>query len=179
MGRPTILLLLPLVLVYSCAEPIPTESAEDDTPTLPPPVSEMLSALVGEWWDTGNEGGTVFHEHWWRAGEDSLAGLGFVMAGNDTVSIEELGIRWTATSAVYSARIPSQNNGRPIRFTATSTTADSLVFENPAHDFPQRIVYVPEGAKAWRVTVSGEEHGTPRMPRTLRYHLRPRTGDTL
>ena len=34
---------------------------------------------------------------------------------------------------------------KPVRFVATQKTAEEIVFENPAHDYPQRIHYWREG----------------------------------
>jgi Domain of unknown function (DUF6265) len=34
---------------------------------------------------------------------------------------------------------------RPVRFVATQKTAEEIVFENAAHDYPQRIHYWREG----------------------------------
>jgi hypothetical protein len=34
---------------------------------------------------------------------------------------------------------------KPVRFVATQKTAEEIIFENPAHDYPQRIHYWREG----------------------------------
>jgi hypothetical protein len=124
----------------------------------PATVAPVLERLVGDRVHAEADGRTFFHEQWRSAGPDSLTGLGFVMSGPDTVFIEHLGLAWSEDRATYWARIPSQNHGRGVPFRMTHGGADSLVFENAAHDFPQRIVYVP-GDAAWQVTVSGTEDG--------------------
>ena len=121
-----------------------------------------ISGLVGERVHAEPDGRTSFHEQWRSVSADSLNGLGFVMSGPDTVFIEHLGLRWTDTSATYSARIPSQNDGRYVHFGMTHGDADSLVFVNPGHDFPQRIVYVPTDGDRWNVTVAGIDRGVAR-----------------
>ena len=47
----------------------------------------------------------------------------------------------------------------PTDFTATATAADRIVFENPSHDFPRRIIYERSGAD--RLTASIDD-GTER-----------------
>lgn len=124
-------------------------------------LEELAMRLVGEWHDVQADGKTVFHEQWQRTDDAFYAGLGFVMSGSDTVFIEHLNISWDSAGARYSARIPSQNNGAYVDFGLTFASSDSVVFADPAHDFPQRIRYapVPDG---WDVLVSGLENGVPR-----------------
>ena len=35
----------------------------------------------------------------------------------------------------------NQNAGKPVEFKMSAATPDSFVFENPAHDFPKKIIY--------------------------------------
>lgn len=143
------------------AEPEPTQPAALNNTKL----SGLVSKLLGEWNDIQADGKTVFHEQWRRTDDAFYAGLGFVMSGTDTVFIENLHIAWDAKGANYSARIPSQNGGEYVDFALTSVSNDSMVFENPVHDFPQRIAYSLQGDSIWNVVVSGVEEGKARMER--------------
>lgn len=164
-----------LLLCVGCA---PT--AEKDTPVLVEesnmvePMPEALDALLGEWQDVQDSGRTVFHEHWTKAVDGSMIGLGFVMSGSDTVFIEHLAILRGDTGLQYSATIQSQNNGQAVLFDLVNDT-DSLVFINPAHDFPDRITYLSEKGGTLHAMVSGKEAGTYKSEH---YHFTRTNADT-
>ncbi|MCW5900777.1 MAG: hypothetical protein KIT10_16080 [Flavobacteriales bacterium] len=168
---PRFALLLPLMALAACDG---GRAVEDPLPADPPAASpELADGLLGEWVSPMSDGRTVFHEQWHRTGNGHLEGLGFVMSGADTVFIEQLGIHFTDSGTWYSATIPSQNGGLPVHFRRTADR-DSMVFVNPDHDFPQRIVYRPEEGPGWAVDVSGMERGTPRVER---FRFVPRAGE--
>ncbi len=153
------------VAVVSCSPKVP-ETVQDPLPMVPSSVPIDLDGLIGEWQDVKDSGRTVFNEHWSRAADGTLVGLGFVLSGNDTVFIEHLGILHMDTSTFYAATVNNQNSGAAVLFKLVHSF-DSLVFTNPDHDFPQRIVYVPVNGN-WDVTVSGTNGG---RAATDRYHF--------
>ncbi|MEO8588873.1 MAG: DUF6265 family protein [Flavobacteriales bacterium] len=147
----------------------PSEDTLARASGLPPEAfSGLVTKLIGEWHDDQSVDKTVFHEHWDRTDDRSYVGLGFVMSGKDTSFIEHLSIHGEQGGVYYSARIPSQNEGASVDFRMTSASADSMVFENKEHDFPQRIVYATQADGTWKVNVSGPgKDGW----RTDRYHF--------
>lgn len=56
---------------------------------------------------------------------------------------------------------PEQNQ-YPVAFKLVSNTDGKLIFENPTHDFPQRIVYHPQGDGSLLVHIEGETKGRTR-----------------
>lgn len=153
---PTLLLLG----IISCS---PQEPKQDPaTAHLAEPTTVDLDGLMGEWADVQDSGRTVFNEHWHRAPDGTLVGLGCVLSGRDTVFIEHLGILDHEGKIQYAATIDAQNSGEVVLFELVHRT-DSLVFTNPDHDYPQRIVYVPNGPDAWNVFVSGTAKGMRTM----------------
>lgn len=114
--------------------------------------------LIGAWQDVQDSGRTVFREIWEKADDGGLKGLGFVLSGKDTVFIEHLAIRDIENTLHYTATIGDQNDGGTVHFGLVHAQ-DSLVFTNPQHDFPQRIVYTPVESHGWSVTVSGRAKG--------------------
>ncbi len=169
------MLLLPAMLVAACET---SNTATPDPDPIGPDRTQWandLSGLLGEWVDEQGENGTVFHEQWRSDGEKALQGLGFVMSGNDTIFIEELAIRWDDQGVTYSARIPSGGQGEFVDFRMNTDTTDPLVFLNPDHDYPQRIVYRMLDDGTWELHVSGTEPDG--SIREERYHLRPRNTD--
>ncbi len=61
---------------------------------------------------------------------------------------------------VYHARIGPQTPGTP--FTLTRAGEGEAIFENQAHDFPQRILYRRVSADEIHAQVDGIDKGKPR-----------------
>ena len=96
---------------------------------------EELGWLAGCW--QGEAGPVKYEEQWMRPGGGLMLGMSRTVRGDKAVSQEFLSISSKSGVVYYTARV------------GTSTTpfklirlADSeAVFENPEHDFPQRIIY--------------------------------------
>lgn len=158
------------LLVACTEEHAPTPKAGADPAPIQPVAMDELAKfrqLAGSWVDSTTTDRFTCYENWTPSGDTCLIGSGYVMAKGDTVFIEELKLATEDGQVTYFARIGSQNEGRWIPFTALPSGPDSLVFENPGHDFPQCITYVKDSAGGWQVTVTGNEQGTDR---TERFH---------
>lgn len=119
----TTLTLLLSVFVIACSE---NKSAGTD-----------LSWLAGKW--NGTADGMEFFEEWKPMDGSSMEGKGGAISDKDTVFSEKLKIEKRGEDLFY---IPTvKENGGAVDFKFTGLKNDSIVFENPAHDFPQRIVY--------------------------------------
>lgn len=159
---------LPFLLLacVACGSPPAPEVPVTPPPPAPAaPVAEpwtKYAALLGDWVDSVSDARYRVYEHWRAASDSTLAGNGYVLAGKDTVFVEDLKLEHAGPRVVYSARIDTQNNGEWVPFTALPGGTDSLVFENPGHDFPQCIMYVRDTLGRWAVRVSGVEKGTER-----------------
>ena len=55
--------------------------------------------------------------------------------------MESMKLRQAGKDLFYIPTVNGQNGGQPTTFTLTSTSPEDLVFENPAHNFPQKITY--------------------------------------
>lgn len=167
---------LSALLLLACGEPAePSAPPTQQQATLDSNavrMSELVLKLMGDWTDEQTEPGAVVHERWRRTDDAFYSGIGFVMAGLDTVFIEHLNISADSTGTVaYRVRVPSQNAGEEVDFVLTGCRGDSMVFENPAHDFPTRIAYILEADGTWIARVSGP--GKDGSPRTLKYSFKP------
>jgi Domain of unknown function (DUF6265) len=116
-----------------------------------------LSWMAGCW--RHESSGRVVDEVWMAPRGDGMLGMSRTVATDRIVEHEFLQIRVQEGRLVYVAK-PS---GQPeATFTAITASAREVIFENPAHDFPQRILYrlQPDGNLAARI--EGTEKGQTR-----------------
>lgn len=99
-------------------------------------------------------------EVWMAPAGDGLLGMSRTVRDGRIVEHEFLQIRVRDGRLAYIARPSGQAEAV---FTATSVGPREVVFENPAHDFPQRIIYrlQPDGGLAARIegTANGKSRG--------------------
>jgi hypothetical protein len=112
-----------------------------------------LSWLTGYWMREGNE--TRMEECW-------LEPLGGVMVGVHRDLLETGGAFYEylrieeRSDGIYYVAKPSNQAQAAFRLVALEA-GRRAVFENKAHDFPQRITYLLESSGALRATIEGEE----------------------
>jgi uncharacterized protein DUF6265 len=117
--------------------------------------ADLPSWMRGSW--HSESAGTRMEEHWTSAGGGAMLGMHRDVDPKGKLSFEFLRIEQKDGSLVYLA-MPS---GRPATpFPLKTLTATRVVFENPEHDFPQRIIYWRDGKRLCaRVegTIGGKE----------------------
>ena len=89
-----------------------------------------------------------------------MLGMGRTVKGNNELAdYEQLQIREEQGVLIYTAKPARQPQAS---FRVTAADGDAVVFENPTHDFPQRISYrrQPDGSLLARI--EGELRGQPR-----------------
>lgn len=118
-----------------------------------------LAWLSGCWGGKGEEG--IVDEQWSRPAGGSLVGTSRIVRGDRTVSAGFLEIR-EATEGLVLTVHPL---GQPaVSYRLKSSGRTSAVFENPAHDFPRRIVYQRKGGNL-TVRAEGDDSGRRRAIR--------------
>jgi hypothetical protein len=115
-----------------------------------------LAFLSGCW--KFERDGRVVEEHWLAPAGGSLMGVSRTVEKGKTVDYEFLQIRDLPEGLFYIAKPSNQPEAR---FKMASKTGDEIVFENPTHDFPQRIRYRREG-DALHARVEGTMNGKAR-----------------
>ena len=131
----------------ACAPAASTDQVKTESSPL-----DACSALLGTWNDTSDTA-VLFTETWRPMDDSTLTGAGVGKRGTDTPFAEALRLEERDGQINYIATAFGQNDDKPVAFRATHLSADSLVFENPAHDFPQRISY-RKAHNGWDVVVS-------------------------
>jgi hypothetical protein len=122
--------------------------------------------LEGTWEDSKTFGfktpPQIFVEEW-KVYPDSMSGKGYYIKGSDTTLIELLSLIKTDDQVVYVAR----PLGQPIiGFPFKGIDQDQYLFENKAHDFPQKIGYHPKSKDSLDIYLEGISNG---MNRKIKY----------
>ena len=118
---------------------------------------EKLSWLLGNWAAVSPDGGS--YERWKKVSDTQYGGIGFAMEKGDTVFFERLMIEQRGADLYYIPSVKDQNNGEPVLFKLTSSAGNTFLFENPQHDFPQKIMYKQVGADSVYAEISGVTNG--------------------
>ena len=105
--------------------------------------------MVGCW--AGEHAGERFHERWTRADPSTLLAVSHTVKAGRMTAFEFLRVVVKDGKAVYVAQ---PGGAPPTEFVASSATGERIVFENPAHDFPKRVIY--------RASRPGPPHGVDR-----------------
>lgn len=95
--------------------------------------------LLGKWKSRSPEGEAT--EIWAIGNDSTYTGKSYFIAGKDTVSSESLVLMQAGGDLLYIPTVKNQNEGKPVSFTLTSYKDNTMIFENPKHDFPQKIRY--------------------------------------
>lgn len=109
-----------------------------------------LAWMAGKW--GGVQDGIRSEEHWTTADGGGLVGMHKDVKDGRMVSFEFLRIVPDSTGAL--CYVSSPNGVPPTSFCLKEQTDRRVVFENAAHDFPQRILYWREG-KQLRARIEG------------------------
>jgi len=113
---------------------------------------DKLAWLAGCWEMKG--GPMVIQETWTKPLAGTMLGTGRTIKGDRTVFVEFARIDAKEGSIVYTARVDASKT--PFKMVKLSDS--EVVFENPAHDFPQRIIYRKAG-EGIQARVEGMEKG--------------------
>lgn len=96
-----------------------------------------LAWLKGCW--SSNRDDRTITEHWLKPAGGTMLGINRTVADGKTVEFEFMQIRQEAGSGLLFVAKPS---GQPeATFKLIKGSAREVIFENPQHDFPQRVIY--------------------------------------
>jgi hypothetical protein len=138
-------------MALACAI-IPINSAQNSSGSI-----ERLSWLSGCWAQTRPDGLT--EEHWMKPSGGTMLGMSRTVRGGRTTEFEFLQINEVVGKLAYVAK-PS---GQPeAAFPLKAMTDDEVVFENPTHDFPQRIIYRKGADRSVTARIEGVIDGKAR-----------------
>lgn len=115
--------------------------------------------LIGKW-ETRSADGTLT-ETWKKANDSTYNGQSFFLKGKDTIHYETIVLQQIGEQLSYNANIRGQNQDKPVAFVLAETKENQLVFENPKHDYPQKISYTQVSKDSLVAEISGIQLGQP------------------
>lgn len=123
--------------------------------TLTPQTTTLadLSWIAGDWQLKSDR--AQIEEHWTSVAGGSMIGMSRTVANDKTRSFEFLRIEARADGIYYVAHPDGRCSGTDFKLTRASAT--EVVFENPQHDFPKRIIYRKTGDDALTASIDGGE----------------------
>lgn len=147
--RRILAILAATIVLYSC-----------DNKNNQPTKLDKIGWVLGYWEMVSPEGKVT--ESWIRTNDSVYSGIGkYTDTAGQTLTTEEISIVLRDGALLYIPQVSDQNNGQPVTFKEVSFSDTMVVFENKSHDFPQRIVYVKQGAGKMLAYIEGEMNGEP------------------
>ena len=111
-----------------------------------------IAWLSGCWARTN--GRALIEENWMPARGGIMLGVGRTTRGDTLREFEFTRIFMAGDTLVFGALPSGQNYAE---FRALNATRDEVVFENLAHDFPQRVAYRRAGADSLLAYIEGKQ----------------------
>lgn len=140
-----------LAAIFTCL--IYTIASSQNTSTIP-------VWLPGKWENQTQRGKMI--EEWSKVNDSTYSGKSYMITTTDSISLESIALKKEGNNIFYIPTVKGQNNDQPVKFKLTSSSANQLVFENPAHDFPQKITYTLESENSLTAEISGIINGQQR-----------------
>lgn len=119
---------------------------------------EKMSWLVGEWENKMPDG--ILTETWTKANDSTFTGKTLFIRDKDTLHSEEIVLTQKGETLLYIPTVKGQNDNKPVEFKITESKIENeFAFENPKHDYPQKIVYKKVNETNLVATISGKQQG--------------------
>jgi hypothetical protein len=128
-------------------------------------VSKIVVAdwLLGNWENKSDKGDLL--ESWKKVNDSLFIGESYFIKGKDTLHFEKIQMKQKGEDLFYIATVKGQNNDQPVTFKYNDTIQKLLVFENPKHDFPQKIMYSQITKDSIVIQISGIQQDKPSSER--------------
>jgi len=115
--------------------------------------------FLGNWENKTPQGD--LSENWIKTNDSVFNGESYFTKKNDTLFAETVVLSEKDGALLYTVTTKGQNGELPVAFKMTSATANQIVFENPAHDFPTKITYKLVHKDSLVAEISGLQGGKP------------------
>jgi hypothetical protein len=118
------------------------------------PRTAQVGWMAGCWQQSA--GARLIEEQWMRPRAGLMLGASRTVVGDSLREYEQVALFERSEHLVYAATPARQE---PAEFTSTAVSDSAVTFENPAHDFPQRVIYRRRGADSLVARVEGMRGG--------------------
>ncbi|PXY42449.1 hypothetical protein DMB65_03710 [Flavobacterium cheongpyeongense] len=142
-----ITLLALMVTIVSCQK---KETAEKGK-------IKLADWLIGNWENTSTDGKLT--ENWQKVNDSTFSATSHFIKGKDTLHFENIVLAQKGETLTYIATVKGQNEDKPVSFPSTSESNTKLVFENPKHDYPQKITYTKGANSTLVAEITGKLNG--------------------
>jgi hypothetical protein len=116
---------------------------------------EKAKWFLGYWENVTKE--FIAKEIWTQKNDSVLFAESFITVAKDTVFYEKVDLTERNDSLFYIVSVRDQNQEKPVSFYLTKATENQMVFENPKHDFPNKIVYTKITSDSLVATIYGSK----------------------
>ena len=115
-------------------------------------------------WLTGNwamkTGDGTITEQWKPVNDSLMEGNSDLIKGDSVIPFEKIRLFRRNNTFYYEATAAGKNDERPVEFKLTVFSDTGFIAENPAHDFPKRIVYKLKSTRSLHACIDdGTETG--------------------
>lgn len=117
-----------------------------------------LAWMAGCWAPEKGEAGSI--EHWLSPAGGTMLGVSRTVKNGRTLEFEFMQLRVNAEGKLVFIAMPSGQ--KETTFVAVSVGKDSVTFENPQHDFPQKVSYRLESSDRLIGRIEGKRGGAVR-----------------
>lgn len=112
---------------------------------------KMLEWLIGQW-EGIHEAGN-YHESWEKINDHEFKGRAYMLIKGEIKDVENLELHFIGNEIYYAAEV--SHNPAPVSFRMTNYHDTLFTFENPTHDFPQKITYEKKEPDSLIATIEG------------------------
>jgi hypothetical protein len=116
---------------------------------------ERLAWLKGCW--AGANGNSEFTEQWMKPAANTMIGMGRTIRGDKVLSYEFLLLKQDEKGSIYYVAKPSGQD--EASFKLVKSGPNEAIFENPEHDFPQRVIYRLNADGSLFARIEGKQAG--------------------
>ena len=142
-------LILAVVLVILSAGEIYSQEKQR------PAMLSDFNWLIGAWKRETSRG--TLYEKWTQVSDQTIEGESYRINNGAKKFTEFLRLHQFGNEIFYTAKVP--HNAFPTPFKLIQSNDQKAVFENPDHDFPQRVIYMRNGAGSFHARIEGKNNG--------------------
>lgn len=123
---------------------------------------QQVAWMVGSWEMRQPEG--ILTETWKAASDTEMIGTSVLVSEKaELLFSEKMRIVSRGNELWYITAVANQNAGNEVGFQFKTVNSGEIIFENTAHDFPQRIIYKQKTDRIMYARIEGDNEGLARQ----------------